>query len=63
MNAEMIQAGAMLAGTVLSFMFLLRARRLSTELWSARPSSQPLPVGSDVVCPVEIDQEFRGQER
>jgi hypothetical protein len=63
MNAEEILAGAMLVGTVLSFKFLLRARRLSVALWSARPCSQFLPIGSDVVCPVEMNQECRGRER
>lgn len=63
MNADTLLAGAMLAGAVLSFRFLLRARRLSTELWSAKPSSQPLPSGSNMGCPVDIIQEFRGQER
>jgi hypothetical protein len=63
MNAEMIQAGVVLAGTVLSFMFLLRARRLAAELWPAISSSQCLPIGRDVACPVEMNQEFSEQER
>jgi hypothetical protein len=63
MNAEMILAGVMLAGTVLSSILLLRARRLSVEMWSAKPSSQFLPMGSDVTCLVEMNQAFRTQER
>jgi hypothetical protein len=63
MNAEMIQAGVVLAGTVLSFMFLLRARRLAVEMWSAKPSSQYSPIGSDVACPAEMRQEVKGRER
>jgi hypothetical protein len=63
MNAEMILAGIALAGTVLSFMLLLRARRLAVEMWSAKPSAQFLPIESDVACPIELNQELRGQER
>ncbi len=63
MNAEMILAGVTLAGTVLSSMLLLRARRLAAEMWSAKPSSQFLPIGSDVANPVELNLEFRGRER
>jgi hypothetical protein len=63
MNAEMIVASVMLAGTVLSFIFLHRARRLAVEMWSANPSSQFLPMGSDVAGPVEMNRKFRRQER
>jgi hypothetical protein len=63
MNAEMILAGVVLAGAVLSFIFLLRARRLAAEMLSAKTYSQFLPVGSDVVAPVEMNQEFSGRER
>jgi hypothetical protein len=63
MNADMIITGIMLVGTVLSFTFLLRARRLSVELWSAKSSSQCSSIGSDVACPVDMNLECRGQER
>jgi len=59
MNAEMIHAGAQFLGMVLSFMLLLRIRRLSIGLWSTGPSYQCLPTGSDVEQPSEIDQIFR----
>lgn len=63
MNAEMIQAGVVLVGTVVSSLLLLRARRLAVELWPAISSSQGLPIGRDVACPVEMNQESSGQER
>jgi hypothetical protein len=63
MNAEMIQAGVALAGTALSFVFLLRARRLAVEMWSAKASSQVLRNGSDLACPGAMRQEVKGRER
>jgi hypothetical protein len=63
MNAEMILASAQFVGLMLSFTLLLRARRLSAELWSAERSCQRLPTGRHVKQPSEIDRIFRTQER
>jgi hypothetical protein len=56
MNAETIQTGIQILVMVLSFVLLLRVRRLSLGLWSTEPSCQPLPVGSDGGQPSESDQ-------
>jgi hypothetical protein len=54
MNAEIAITGASVIGLVLSSTLLLRARRLSDKLWSARPSSQRTPAGN-VMRPAERD--------
>jgi len=59
MNAEMIYACIQLVVMMLSFMLLLRARRLSAEIWSTEPSNWRLHAGGDVEQPSEFDQMFR----
>jgi hypothetical protein len=59
MNAEMILADAQVLGMVLSFMLLLKVRRLSMGLWSTGPSYQCLPTGSGVEPPANTGQIFR----
>jgi hypothetical protein len=59
MNVEMILAGTRFAGIALSFMILLRARRLSVGLWSTASFYQRSPVSSGVTQSIEIDQIFR----
>lgn len=45
MNTEVIFTSFLLAGTMLSFMFLLRARRLSAALYLTAASSRRSPAG------------------
>ncbi len=59
MSAKMILASAQLVGMVLSFAFLLRARRLSVGLWSTGHSCRRLPTVNGIEQPAEIDQKFR----
>jgi hypothetical protein len=59
MNTEMIFAGTQLVGMVLSFTLLLRARRLSVELWSTRLSYQRSYTKSNVEQLAEISRIFR----
>jgi hypothetical protein len=63
MNVEMILAGVMLVGTVLSFALLLRARRFSVELWSTGHPAQRIPAGDRAGCPTEAGQTLEAQER
>jgi hypothetical protein len=59
MNPEMFLTAAQLMVMLLSFMFLLRARRLSVELWATRTSYWREPTGSLVEQPSEFDLIFR----
>jgi hypothetical protein len=63
MNAEMILAGVMLVGTVLSLALLLRARRISVDLWSTGLSARRIPGGNHAGCPTEAAQTFEARER
>jgi hypothetical protein len=59
MSVAMILVSAQLAGTALSFSFLVRVRRLSVGIRSIVPSYQRSHAGSDVTEPSGIDQIFR----
>ncbi len=59
MNTEMILVGTQLVGMVLSFTLLLRARRLSVELWSTRLSYQGSYTKRDVEQIAETSRIFR----
>lgn len=59
MSTEMILVGTQLVGMVLSFTLLLRARRLSVELWSTRLSYQGSYTKRDVEQIAETSRIFR----
>jgi len=63
MNAETILAGVMLVGTVLSLGLLLRARRISVDLWSTGHSARRIPAGNRAGSPTEAAQTLEARER